>query len=151
MFKKKLLKNHKVDHRKLSLFIHAYGIAFLFRSGKNPGGYSNFLAHLSRRLIGELIEYRSSRRPCVRPCVRPSVRPFTFSNLNFSATSWLIIMKFYLKHHWGWGKASVGFDPDRIRTLVSMATDSSQRVILGKTASSCFLERFKSDPFHTCR
>ena len=47
-------------------------------------------------------------------------------------------MKFYLKHHWGGGKASVGFDPDRIRTLVSMATDSSHIVIMGKTASSRF-------------
>ena len=101
-------------------------------------GSSIFLAHLSRRLIGELIVYRSSRRPSVRP----SVRPFTFSNMNISATSWLIGMKFYLKHHWGGGKASVGFDPDRIRTLVSMATDSSHRVIMGKTASSRFLECF---------
>ena len=41
-------------------------------------------------------------------------------------------MKFYLKHHWVGGKASVGFDPDRIRTLVSMATDSSHRVIMGE-------------------
>ena len=97
-----------------------------------------FLADLSRRLIGELIVYRSSRRPCV--CA--SVRPFTFSNMNISATSWLIGMKFYLKHYWGGGKASVGFDQDRIRTLVSMATDSSHRVIMGKTASSRFLERF---------
>ena len=53
------------------------------------------------------------------------MRPFTLSNMNISATSWPIGMKFYLKHHWGGGKASVGFDPDRIRTLVSMATDSS--------------------------
>ena len=28
-------------------------------------------------------------------------------------------MKFYLKHRWGEGKASVGFDLDLIRTLVS--------------------------------
>ena len=41
-------------------------------------------------------------------------------------------MKFYLKHHWGGGKASVGFDPDQIRTVVSMATDSYHRVIMGK-------------------
>ena len=100
--------------------------------------HMRFLAHLSRRLIGELIVYRSSRRPSVHP----SVRLFTFSNMNNSATSWLIGMKFYLKHHWGGGKASVGFDPDRIRTLVSMATDSSHRVIMGKMASSCFLESF---------
>ena len=92
----------------------------------------------SRRLIGELIVYRSSRRPSVGGCVRP----LTLSNMNISATSWAIGMKFYLKHHWGGGKASVRFDPDRIRTLVSMATDSSHRVIMGKTASSCFLKCF---------
>ena len=101
-------------------------------------GSTRFLAHLSRRLIGELIVYRSSRRPLVRA----SVRPFTLSNMNISATSWPIKMKFYLKHHWGGGKASVGFDPDQIRTLVSMATDSSHRVIMGKTTSSRFLECF---------
>ena len=33
-----------------------------------------FLAHLSRRLRGELIVYQSSRRPSVRPSVRPCVR-----------------------------------------------------------------------------
>ena len=78
----------------------------------------------------------------MRASVCPSVRAFTFSNMNISATSWPIGMKFYLKHHWGRGKASVGFDQDRIRTLVSMATDSSHRVIMGKTASSRFLEHF---------
>ena len=72
----------------------------------------------------------------MRPSVRPCVRPFTLSNMNISATSWPIGMKFYLKHHWGGGKASVGFDPDWIRTLVSMATDSSHRVIMGKTQGS---------------
>ena len=35
-----------------------------------------FLAHLSRRLIGELIVYEGIRRPSVRPSVRLS----TFSN-----------------------------------------------------------------------
>ena len=40
--------------------------------------------------------------------------------------------KFYLNHHWGVGKAALGFGPDRIGTLVSMATDSSHRVIMGK-------------------
>ena len=44
-------------------------------------------------------------------------------------------MKFYLKHHWGGGKASVGFDLDLVRTLVSMATVSPHRVTVGKTAS----------------
>ena len=32
---------------------------------------TGFLAHLSRRLKGELIVYRSIRRPSVRPSVRP--------------------------------------------------------------------------------
>ena len=97
-----------------------------------------FLAHLSQRLTGELIVYRLSRRPSVRV----SVGVLTFSNMNISATGWQIGMKFYLKHPWGVGKGSVGFDLDRIRTLVSMATDSSHRVTMGKTASSHFLEYF---------
>ena len=32
----------------------------------------------------------------------------------------------------GGGKAALGFGPDRIGTLVCMATDSSHRVIMGK-------------------
>ena len=109
----------------------------------NPVEFSDyssncFLAHLSQRLIGELIVYRSSRHLCVRV----SVRALTLSKINISATSWRIGMKFYLKHHWGGGKASIGFDIDRIRILDSMATDSSHRVIMGKMASSRFLECF---------
>ena len=55
-----------------------------------------------------------------------------FSNSNISATSGPIVTKFYLNHHWGGGKAALGFGPDRIGTLVSMATDSSYRVKIGK-------------------
>ena len=51
-------------------------------------------------------------------------------------------IKFYLKHHWGGGKVSVGFDPDRIRTLVSMATDSSHRVLMGKRRPHIFSNAF---------
>ena len=58
--------------------------------------------------------------------------PFTLSDMNISKTSWPIIIIFNLKHHWGGGFAALGFGPDRIRTLVSMATDSSHRVIMGK-------------------
>ena len=61
----------------------------------------------------------------VRPSVRPSVRASTLSNMNISETSRPITTKFYLRHHWGGGKAALGFDADQIRTLVSMATDSS--------------------------
>ena len=39
----------------------------------------------------------------VKPvCVRPS----TLSDMNISATSRPIAIKFYLKHHWGGGKAA---------------------------------------------
>ena len=72
-------------------------------------------------------------RLCVRASVRASVCPLTLSNMNISTTSGPIVTKFYLKHYWDGGKAAFGFGSDRIRTLVSMATDSSHRVIMGKT------------------
>ena len=86
----------------------AFVLLIRSRSDNKCAVFLSFLAHLSRRLRGELIVYRSSRRPLVGAWVRP----FTFSNMNISATSWPIGMKFYLKHRWGGGKASVGFDPD---------------------------------------
>ena len=64
---------------------------------------------------------------------------FTLSNMNISKTNRSIATKFYLKHHWGGGSAAQGFEPDRIRILVSMATESSHRVIMGKTVSPLFL------------
>ena len=63
--------------------------------------------------------------------LHPSMCPFTLSDMNISKTSWPSIIKFHLKHHWGGVLAALGFGPDRIRTLVSMATDSSHRVIMG--------------------
>ena len=68
----------------------------------------------------------------VRPCVRMSVHASTLSNIIISATSWPIIIKFHQKHHLGRGLTVLGFWLDRIRILVSMATDSSHRVIMGK-------------------
>ena len=65
--------------------------------------------------------------------MRPSVRALTLSNMNISATSGQILTRFYLKHHWVGGKAALCFRPDRIGTLVSIATDSSHRVIMVKT------------------
>ena len=50
----------------------------------------------------------------------------------FSETAGSIKAKFYLKSHWGRGKVALGFGSDRIGTLVSMATDSSHRVIMMK-------------------
>ena len=51
----------------------------------------------------------------------------------------------------GWGKAALGLGPDRIQTMVSMATNSSHRVIIEKTVLPLFLGCFLSYPFHTCR
>ena len=52
--------------------------------------------------------------------------------MNISETSWPIIIKVHIKHHSGEGLAAKGFGLDRIRTLVSIAIDSSHRVIMGK-------------------
>ena len=64
--------------------------------------------------------------------VRPSVRPFTLKNMNISETSCPIKIKFHPEHYWGGALTALGFGQDRIRTLVSMATDSSHGVIIGK-------------------
>ena len=60
---------------------------------------------------------------------------FTRSNMNISETNGWITTKYYLKHHWGRGKAAFGFGPDRIRSLVSMATENSHSVLIEKMVS----------------
>ena len=65
-------------------------------------------------------------------CVSPSAGPSTLSNINISETSWPIIIIFHQKRHWGGGLTVLGFRLDRIKTLVSMATDPSHRVIMEK-------------------
>ena len=51
-------------------------------------------------------------------------------NISDSETSRPIKIKFPLEHHLGGGLTALGFGPDRIRTLVSMAAVSSHRVII---------------------
>ena len=65
----------------------------------------------------------------MRACVSAS----TLSNMNISETCRQIIIKFHLEYHWGGGLTALGFGLDWIRTLVSMATDSSHRIIMWKT------------------
>ena len=144
-FKNLLLQNRMTEPNDRSLKLGIQHLAlkyyqFLFEW--RPQVDLWFLAHLSRRLT------RWAYRMGVEPA---SVRASTLSNMNISETSRPITTKFYLKHHWGGGKAALGFDADQIRSLVSMATDSSHRVIMGKRASSRFLDCFWSDPFYTCR
>ena len=43
---------------------------------------------------------------------------FTLSSIYISETSGPIAIKFYLKHHWGGGKAALDFGADQYRTLV---------------------------------
>ena len=71
----------------------------------------------------------------------------TISNMNISATSGPITMKFYQKLHWDGRKAALGFGPDWIKTPVSMATDSSHRVIMEKMVLSLFHSCFSSNLF----
>ena len=71
------------------------------------------------------------------------MRLFTLSNINISETSGPIAIKFYLKHHWGSGKAAIGLGPDRIGTLVSMATNIFHMVIMAPSfliGSSLYLQ-----------
>ena len=62
--------------------------------------------------------------------------------MNISETRGPIATKFYLKHHWVGGQDTLGFGPDRIGTLVSMATDSSHRVIMGENVVSTLAPSF---------
>ena len=89
-----------------------------------------FLAHLSRRLIGELIVYTGIRRPSVR---RRSVRPSTFSNDISSEAVRPIFSILHTKHLQVWGtKSYVFFYSGRMRTLVALATYSFHRLIMEK-------------------
>ena len=73
------------------------------------------------KIQGELIVLDSSRRL--------SVRASTLSNMNISETSWPIVIKFHLEHQWGRGLTALVFGENRIRTLVSMATDNGGNLV----------------------
>ena len=92
-----------------------------------------FLAHLSRRLIGELIVY-----PCsgVRPSVRPSS---TISKIFFSETAGPIVLILHIHHLQVGGKNNCVFCFDQIRTLVTMVTYASHRLTMEKSENCQFL------------
>ena len=58
--------------------------------------------------------------------------------MNISPNRGPIAIKYYLKHQWDGGKTALRFGQDRFRTLVSIATDTSHRVILGKSGGQSF-------------
>ena len=72
-----------------------------------------FLAHLSRRLTGELIGYPWIRRPSVR-------RPFTFSNVFSSETAWPIKAKFYVEPPWEGGTKVCINGPGHMTKMATM-------------------------------
>ena len=86
-----------------------------------------FLAHLSRRLIGELIVYEGIRRPFTRPSV--VCQHFqTTCPLNREANSSHISQTASI----GLGNKKLCFYSNPFRTLVAMETYSSHRLIRGK-------------------
>ena len=105
--------------------------------------WATCLAHLSRRLTRWA--YRMGLEPA---SVHPSIHTFKHEYLQDQQTDYNQILS---EASLGWGKAALGFGADQIRTLISKATDSSHRVIMGKRKSSRFLGCFWLDPFYTCR
>ena len=71
--------------------------------------------------------------------MRPWVNIF---KLEYLRNQWANRNQFYLKHHWGGGLIALGFGPGRIGTLVSMATNSSHRVIMGENVVSTLAPSF---------
>ena len=99
----------------------------------HPNSFA-FLAHLSRRLIGELIVYPWIRRPSY--VVRPSVvrrRP-QCSNIFFSETAWPIKAKFYVEPPWVGGTI---FCSRHLGHMTKMAATP----IYGKNPSKIFFSR----------
>ena len=77
-----------------------------------------FLAHLSRRLTGELIGYPWIRRPSVRRRRRPSS---TFSNIFSSETAWPIKAKFYVEPPWEGGTKVCINGPGHMTKMAAMS------------------------------
>ena len=68
-------------------------------------GQNSIFSSPEPKALGELIGWDSSRRRLVRPLVCQ----FTLSDKNISVTSWLIVIKLHLNHHFGWGFGSIRF------------------------------------------
>ena len=70
---------------------------------------------------------------CVCPSVCLSVNIFKLECL---LNQWANHNEILSEPSLGWGEAALGFGPDRIGTLLSMATDSSHKVIMGEMLSA---------------
>ena len=79
----------------------------------------------------------------VRRRRRPSSvvrRPSTISKKNISEASRPILIKFNVNHNWVGGLMALDFGADCIKIVVSMATDRSHRLTMGKTKKIFFSE-----------
>ena len=74
-----------------------------------------FLAHLSQRLIGELIVYPCSGARRRRRCGRPP-----FSNVFSSETAWPIKAKFYVEPPWEGGTKVCINGPGHMTKMAAM-------------------------------
>ena len=95
-----------------------------------------YLTHLSRRLKGELIVYLSSCRLCVCVCVCVCVYVCVcvckHFQLEYLRNQWANRNEIFSEPSLGLGKGYISFWARSDRNLVSMETDSSHRVIMGK-------------------
>ena len=78
------------------------------------------------------------------PWLEHQKSPYTLilSNMNFSKTSWPVLVKFYVYHHWHRWKADLGFGTDWIKPVVVLATKNTHWLIMGKMVSPLFLNHF---------
>ena len=98
---------------------------FYFYHFDSDPRFPPFLAHLSRRLIGELIVYPCSgvhRRRCRRRCRRRRRRRRCppFSNVFSSETAWPIKAKFYVEPPWEGGTKVCINGPDHMTKMAAM-------------------------------
>ena len=83
-------------------------------------------------------KYQGSELSRVR-VVHRRRRPSTISKKNISKASRPILIKFDVNHNWVGGLMALGFGADFIKIVVSMATDRSHRLIMGKTKKNLLL------------
>ena len=83
------------------------------------------------------MRFYDGTRAVARPCVRVCVHTFKHEYLPDQLVDRNQIV---YEASLGWGKGCIRFGADQVTTLVS--TDSSHRVIMGKGASSRFLDCF---------
>ena len=98
-----------------------------------PQMTTSLLAHLSQRLIGELIGYSWSgvRRRCRRRCRPP------FSNVFSSETAWPIKAKFYVEPPWEEGTKVYVNGQGHMTKMAAMP-------IYGKNLKKIFFSRSRS-------